>query len=404
MRRFVLLLKNGMGDVLMALPLVRQCVTFLQPNDEALILVKSAAEETIIKNERLDNGRVRIETVGDIWGGARWGTMRLALRLRQYRPSVLLLPHSTAGAKMTMFALLAGAETTVAPESALNALVFGRGVAFVESEHKVLRYLRFAERAGLGVPAVIDTRISLGKEHRAGAQQFFIGWEPTQIWIGLAPGSGHIEAHKRWPISHYVSLAERLLDRDPKFRIALIGSPAERELITTLVTRIRSERVIEVIQPNIMIAAAALTFCSCLVAGCSGSGHLAAAVGTPLVALFGPTNPHSTGPYASRRRIVRAGIRCSPCYRIGFIEGCGTPICMSLIDVNRVEGEVILALEGKDSEDLPFFPTTQARQPDRTPRATESDRCQPRTSQESMFCSGRFGFGDDGQRPQESQR
>ena len=64
----------------------------------------------------------------------------------------------------------------------------------------------------------------------------------------------------------------------------------------------------------------------------SGPMHLAAAVGTPIVALFGPTDPVRTGPYGSRHRIIRKGLSCSPCFR----KRCAAPRCMTDIAVEEV--------------------------------------------------------------------
>ncbi|MHB8092457.1 MAG: lipopolysaccharide heptosyltransferase I [Syntrophales bacterium] len=64
----------------------------------------------------------------------------------------------------------------------------------------------------------------------------------------------------------------------------------------------------------------------------SGPMHLAAAVGTPTVALFGPTDPVRTGPYGPGHRVIRTGINCSPCFR----KKCPQPRCMTEISVEEV--------------------------------------------------------------------
>jgi heptosyltransferase-1 len=64
----------------------------------------------------------------------------------------------------------------------------------------------------------------------------------------------------------------------------------------------------------------------------SGPMHIAAAVGTPVVALFGPTDPARTGPYGRGHRIIRSGLSCSPCFR----KHCTPPRCMTEITVEDV--------------------------------------------------------------------
>jgi len=60
--------------------------------------------------------------------------------------------------------------------------------------------------------------------------------------------------------------------------------------------------------------------------------HLAAAMGTPVTALFGPTAPWRTGPFGSGHQIVRAGLKCSPCFK----RRCRTAECMARISVADV--------------------------------------------------------------------
>jgi heptosyltransferase-1 len=73
--------------------------------------------------------------------------------------------------------------------------------------------------------------------------------------------------------------------------------------------------------------------------------HLAAAMGTPVVALFGPTDPARTGPCGPGHRIIRKGLLCSPCFR----KRCETPRCMRDISVEEVFTAVKEMLAGKES-------------------------------------------------------
>ena len=76
----------------------------------------------------------------------------------------------------------------------------------------------------------------------------------------------------------------------------------------------------------------------------SGPMHLAAAVGTPIVALFGPTDPARTGPYGPIHRIIRKGLSCSPCFR----KRCKAPRCMTDISVEEVFAAVKVILSGRE--------------------------------------------------------
>jgi len=64
----------------------------------------------------------------------------------------------------------------------------------------------------------------------------------------------------------------------------------------------------------------------------SGPMHLACAVGTPVVALFGPTDPARTGPYGRGHTVIRANLSCMPC----FLKKCPTARCMQEIAPEHV--------------------------------------------------------------------
>jgi ADP-heptose:LPS heptosyltransferase len=71
----------------------------------------------------------------------------------------------------------------------------------------------------------------------------------------------------------------------------------------------------------------------------AGPMHLAAAVGTPVIALFGPTDPARTGPYGTGHTVVRTNLSCSPC----LLKKCSTKECMEKI----TPGQVYAVLENQ---------------------------------------------------------
>ena len=75
--------------------------------------------------------------------------------------------------------------------------------------------------------------------------------------------------------------------------------------------------------------------CALLITNDSGPMHIAAAVGTPVVAIFGPTDPALTGPYGKQHVVLRAGIPCSPCLK-PYCTHTPRMECMSLVTVEQV--------------------------------------------------------------------
>lgn len=119
---------------------------------------------------------------------------------------------------------------------------------------------------------------------------------------------------KRWPAERFAALVDRL-HRGGAPPCVLFGSPDERVVASEVRARCRSAVVDMTGQTSLRELAALLSVASQVVCNDSGPMHLAAALGRPLVALFGPTDPRRIGPYSGAARVVQHAVPCAPCYR-----------------------------------------------------------------------------------------
>jgi heptosyltransferase-2 len=131
--------------------------------------------------------------------------------------------------------------------------------------------------------------------------------------VGLAPGAAFGPA-KRWLPERFGGLADRLigaLNAD----VLIFGSAAERPLAEKIASTMKHTPAIAAGETSLRQLLALMARCRLIVANDSGPMHLAAALGIPLVAIFGSTDERATGPLGSRVRIVKRGVECSPCGR-----------------------------------------------------------------------------------------
>lgn len=129
-------------------------------------------------------------------------------------------------------------------------------------------------------------------------------------YVALAPGAEYGEA-KRWPIRHWIGLCEHLDRRG--LRPVLLGSKGDRAANAAIASQISS--AIDLAgQTTIEDAIDLLSACRVAVANDSGLMHIAAAVGSPVVAIYGSTSPQHTPPLSRQARIVTLGLACSPCW------------------------------------------------------------------------------------------
>lgn len=354
---------HGLGDVIMALPMLISLDQQLAEGSRLTVLVKSLNEERLLQ---LVSWRCRVDYVNlghyGIWDYRT--VLRVGLMLRSRFPDVFIAPHASAGPLPPLFARLIGAPLSVGPKGPWRGLGFNHGVPQVLCQHKVEYYGEFARQVGLIGP--LTTRIELSireTEEQAAAQILNVEGQNTSRWIILAPGSSPVELHKRWPAVRYRELIERLGSLDSDLRIALFGSPPEMPLLKDLAAFIPSGRGRIIAQPNIELSLALLRRAALLVCGCTGAGHLGALAGTRILGIYGPTNPSVTAPFTPQFRLLRQNYACAPCYRPGFEHGCGTPVCMTDITVDQVMLAIQAVLRDEPVQKMPQLVTTKATYP-----------------------------------------
>lgn len=201
--------------------------------------------------------------------------------------------------------------------------------------HQSNYYLHLLFRAGLleGLSPVDRIRLNIqqGEKNWAARQIKDLGLGGPRFLVGLTPGAAFGPA-KRWLLERYADLADRLigaLNAD----VLIFGSETERQLAEDIAQMMEHTPTILAGATNLRQLMALLAQCRLVITNDSGSMHLAAALGLPVVAIFGSTDENATGPVSPLARVVKHPVECSPC---GLRE---CPIdfrCMNAVSVDRV--------------------------------------------------------------------
>jgi heptosyltransferase-2 len=130
--------------------------------------------------------------------------------------------------------------------------------------------------------------------------------------IGFCPGAEFGDA-KKWPEAHFGALAKQLIDQG--YRIWIFGAPADQATGEFIVSIAGKDCINLAGQTSILEALDLLAICQTVVSNDSGLMHLAAAVGTRVVAIYGSTSPAFTPPISETAHIVSQGLDCSPCFQ-----------------------------------------------------------------------------------------
>ena len=131
--------------------------------------------------------------------------------------------------------------------------------------------------------------------------------------ILLQPGARWL--NKRWPVNHFAEFVRRLAERFPGAHFAVLGGKEDAPL---------GEIILQAAPGKVLNLCGATSLpemvewvrrCDLLVTNDTGPMHVAAALGRPLLALFGPTAPERTGPYGQLENVLRIALPCSPCLK-----------------------------------------------------------------------------------------
>ncbi len=132
-------------------------------------------------------------------------------------------------------------------------------------------------------------------------------------WIALQPGARW--SNKRWPVEHFSELVRQLAKEFPAARFAILGGK-EDQLLGDIISQTAPGPCVNLCgQTTLPEMVEWLRRCDLLVTNDTGPMHAAAALGTPLVALFGPTEPRRTGPYGQLENVLRLDLPCAPCLK-----------------------------------------------------------------------------------------
>jgi len=325
--RILIIKPSSLGDIVHALPTL-QALRTEYPHAHIAWLVKRQWAALLARADGLD----RVWAVGPGVGG--WLSMVPGLRAERFDLVVDLQGLLRSGA----MAWLTGCRRRVGFANAREGspLLYTDRVPVPTREmHAVDRYLLAA--AAVGVPWEGEPHFGLHPLPEDGREIDTLldehGVRRGAPWVGFVVSARW--PTKRWPVESFAAVAEAL-QRDVGVRAVLIGGPDDQEAAREVIAHMSGSPVDLTGKIGLRLLPALLSSASVLVTNDSGPMHVASAVGTPVVAIFGPTSPVRTGPYGARHAVLaRADVPCRPC----FDRRCHNAVqleCLSRVEPDHV--------------------------------------------------------------------
>jgi heptosyltransferase-2 len=337
-RRVLVLAPNWLGDAVMALPSIADLRrTF------ATARLTVAARRTVADLFRLVPGVD--DVIAMAWDGRWWKVHTFVADARRIAADrhdlAILLPNSFAAAWL---ARRASIPERWGYDTDMRAALLTRSVARpIGSRHQGAYYQHLTR--SLGIPsgplepvvtappaAVLAARDQLAR----------LGWDGVRPLVVFAPGAAYGTA-KRWMPEYVARVLNDLVGRK-EATCVLVGTGADRPTVGTIVAMVDRDATRHVVdlagQTAIDVLAGVLSVANACVANDSGAMHMAAALGTPVVAIFGPTREYETAPLTRTGKtaeVLTHAVSCRPC----MLRDC--PIdhrCMTGVAPERVYASV----------------------------------------------------------------
>lgn len=218
--------------------------------------------------------------------------------------------------------------------------------------HAVDRYLVLSARAGAPVPDKLEFRLCPTSDDRdqVSAMLRRHGLAPGTPWIAMNPAARWLT--KRWPSESFAQVADEIHTMGLA-RVVLIGSEIDRPAADAVKNAMRTAPLDLTGATGLQLLPALLASSALLVTNDSGPMHVAAAMGTPVVALFGPTSAVRTGPYGAGHTVLSSAVACRPC----FSRRCRNAVqleCLTAITPDRVLNAIVelLKVQGKAEREM----------------------------------------------------
>lgn len=286
-------------------------------------------------DELLDSGRIgQGAGLGEYWAFAQ------ALR-RQRFDAAVVLDRSPLVSALPLFA---GIPIRAGLDSGGRGFSLTHPVSASGDRHEALRYLDAAVALGCGpelpplqfVPATSDTTWT----HAALRED--LAWVAIHPGGGVNPGSALLG--KRWPVERFAAVAEHLLAAG--YAVAMVGAPQDGPLAQAILAQVKGtdpSRLVDLTgRTTFGQLGTALAQCRLFLGNDTGPMHLAVAVSTPVVAIFGPSKPAFYGPLSTAASVLYHGEECNSCrFRGGLAARCVRDYaCVRAVTVEEVWGAV----------------------------------------------------------------
>lgn len=327
--RILLIRLSSLGDIVLTTPIIR-AVRAHFPDAYIAVLVAKQSADVLRENPHLDE----IITFDRFAKNKDTSEMLRVVRILRERKFTLTIDLQRKF-RTELLMYLSGAAERVGKGRLCTVRVREQG-----NKHATAHYFDLLHAVGI---SAVDQRLEMffASSERADATQRFdaAGITETGLKVGLFPGAGW--KLREWMPERFAAIGDKLVQHF-NAKVLIFGGQRETELVHTVADLMDKRAFAFAGNLQIRELAACIEKCDLFLTNDTGPMHIAAAVGTPTVSLFGPGNHIRFQPIGELHQTIRHDVPCSPCKQ--FTDKCKNNICMKGIGVDEVWQSISRAL------------------------------------------------------------
>jgi heptosyltransferase II len=331
--RILIRSSNWLGDAVMSVPAVR-AIKYGRPDAQVTIAApaKTAPMWKLVPE---------VDAIVPLPAGSLLGAVRL-LRRQPAFDAAILFPNSL---RVALESWLSGIPRRVGYRGHWRRWLLNQTMPEPRKpgplQHQSNRYLRMAQDCGADIASLENAvRFPSDADSAAPFNSARADFDLAKARLGLCPGAEYGPA-KRWLPERFAEAAAAIAAKLP-VQWVLFGTARDTAIGEQIAARLGHHYVNRIGQTTLDQLINELRQCRLLLTNDTGTMHLAALLGIPVVAIFGSTEPRLTGPLGNDHIILRHHVECSPC----FLRECPIDFrCMKAVSVQEVVGAVLSLLK-----------------------------------------------------------
>ncbi len=316
--KILLIRLDHIGDLLMTTPALR-ALRIAYPKAEIHLLVKEATAEVLELNPNIN----RIITFNAPWTIAkgkkatRGDIIRLISRLRKEKYDSVI--DFRADPREALLSLFTGAPYRLGYGARGGGFCFTHPGEYNPQDHEIHRAINLLSPLKI-TPESDKMDLNFSSEDHEMAETILLkaGVKPESKLAGIHPGAA--SPFKRWTYEGFAGLGDLLIENG--YQVLLLGAPGDKNLLASITKQMQKTPTV-ICDINLKILGAVIERLDFLVCNDSAPSHIAQAVGTRAVVLYGPTHNEVTGPLdLEKHTVARNSIPCAPCWLPGTKFEC----------------------------------------------------------------------------------